>query len=462
MNDMTSVTSASSRLVEFLLSRSLKELPADVVHNARLRLLDSLGCGIFGARTPWGRILAEVVLEEQSHGGATLYGNDKPIAPARAALVNGTATHGFELDDAAPGQAHPGAVVVPSALATSEHHGLSGQQLLLGVIAGYETTSRVGVAIGETGWGFHKTGIAGVVGSAVASGVALKLSHEQLLRAIGIACSSAAGIKSFIQGSGGMVKRMHAGRASESGVLACLLARRGFSAPLGALDGKFGLLEVYGTVKPNPAVLEDGLGDSYVINRVKIKAYPFCYDLHTTAQALEELRAEHNIDHKTIKSVRVGTNERAVALHSDTAPTETMAAQYSTPYISAVALVRDAREPSFFLDDAIQDPAIRAVARKVTLHAEPEMQVHYPLRNTAHVTIQLNDGRTFEKTVLDAKGTPANPCSEEEIRAKFRQLAATTLKDEAIMKILSLVDQIETLPSVEPLSAALRSGVKNG
>ena len=329
------------------------------------------------------------------------------------------------------------------------------------MIAGYEATARVGLAIGETGWGFHKTGIAGVVGSAVASGVALELTQEKLLRAIGIACSSAAGIKSFIQGSGGMVKRMHAGRACESGVLACMLARKGFTAPLAALDGKFGLLETYGTDKPVPAVLEKGLGESYIVkDGVKVKAYSFCYDLHTTAQAFEQLRAEHGIDHKQIKHVRVGTNERGVALHADVAPTETMSAQYSTPFVSAVALVKDAQDPRNFNLDQLGDPDVCALSRKVELYADPAMQVYYPARNTAHVTVHMNDGRIFDKTVLDAKGTPANPCTDDEIRAKFRKLASVSHTDSAVAEIIDIVSRIETLPSLAPLSNLLRGGMR--
>ena len=444
-------------MVEFLWSLTADNLPADVIHDARLRLLDSLGCGLYGAHTPWGRIAAEVVYEEQSRGRATVYGNRETVAPARAALVNGTATHGFELDDAAPGHVHPGAVVVPAVLATAEQHELSGKRLLLGLIAGYEATSRVGVAIGETAWGFHKAGIAGVVGSAVASGVTLGLSQEQIMRAIGIACSSAAGIKSFIQGSGGMVKRMHAGRASESGVLACLLARRGFTAPLAALDGKFGLLEVYGSEKPNPAVLEEKLGGSYVVSRTKVKAYPFCYGLHTMAQAFSALRVEHGIEHRAIRSARVGTNKRAVALHAEVAPKETMAAQYSMPFVAAVALVKDPKDPRLFGDDALNDPAICGLARKVELYADPEMQTHYPSRHGAHVTVHLDNGRILETTVLDAKGTPANPCSDDEIREKFRRLASVSHADGSVAEILSLVERIDTLPSIAPLSKALRA-----
>jgi len=212
-----------------------------------------------------------------------------------------------------------------------------------------------------------------------------------------------------------------------------------------------------GSEKPNPAVLEEKLGGSYVVSRTKVKAYPFCYGLHTMAQAFSALRVEHGIEHRAIRSARVGTNKRAVALHAEVAPKETMAAQYSMPFVAAVALVKDPKDPRLFGDDALNDPAICGLARKVELYADPEMQTHYPSRHGAHVTVHLDNGRILETTVLDAKGTPANPCSDDEIREKFRRLASVSHADGSVAEILSLVERIDTLPSIAPLSKALRA-----
>ncbi|MBI4192585.1 MAG: MmgE/PrpD family protein [Betaproteobacteria bacterium] len=462
MNDLsaTAVQSRSSRMVEFLLSLKLEDLPADLIREARTRLLDGLGCGLYGAVMPWGKIAAEVVYEEQSRGAATVYGNWEPVAAARAALVNGTATHGIELDDISPGaHVHPGAVVIPAALATAEQHDASGARLLLGLIAGYEAMTRVGRGIGEAGWGFHITGVAGPIGAAVASGVVQGLSFDEVLRAIGIACSSASGIKSFTQGSGGMVKRMHAGRAAESGVLACALAHRGFTAPLAALDGRFGLLEVFGGDKSRPEALDHGLGENYAVSRVWTKVYPCCGVLHTTAQALHALRVENRVDPAAIKSVRVGTNKRAIALNGEVAPKETMAAQYSMPFTAAVALTRDPKDPRYYTGDALNDPVVCELARRVELYADTEMEALYPRYGT-RAEVRLNDGRTFDTKLLDAHGTPADPCSEDEAKEKFRCLAAITNSDQSIHEVLSVVERLDKLPSVRPLSEALRSGVR--
>src|SRR3990172_8670441 len=363
MNDLSatavqsrSVQSRSGRMVEFLLSLKLEDLPADLIREARTRLLDGLGCGLYGAVMPWGKIAAQVVYEEQSRGAATVYGNREPVAAARAALVNGTATHGIELDDISPGaHVHPGAVVIPAALATAEQYDASGARLLLGLIAGYEAMTRAGRGIGEAGWGFHITGVAGPIGAAVASGVVQGLSFDEVMRAIGIACSSASGIKSFTQGSGGMVKRMHAGRAAESGVLACLLAQRGFTAPLAAIDGRFGLIEAFGGDQANPAQLVEKLGRNYVVGETWTKVYPCCGVLHTTAQALKALRDEHHLKPADISKIRIGTNRRAVAVNGAVSPKETMAAQYSLPFAAGVALASDPRDPRSFEAGALDD-----------------------------------------------------------------------------------------------------------
>lgn len=462
MNDAApaAVATRSSRMVEFLLSLRLENIPPDVVREARIRLLDGLGCGLYGALMPWGKISAAVIYDEGSTGKATIYGEPKSVAPARAALVNGTATHGIELDDIVPGaHVHPGAVVIPAALATAEQHGASGERLLLGLIAGYEAMARVGRGIGEAGWGFHITGVAGPVGAAVASGVTQGLSFDEIMRAVGIACSNAAGIKSFTQGSGGMVKRMHAGRAAESGVLACALAAKGFTAPLAALDGRFGLLEVFGGEQARPEALDQALGEKYAVSGVWTKVYPCCGVLHTTAQALDALRVEHKFASGDIRSVRVGTNKRAIALNGAVAPKETMAAQYSMPFTAAVALTRDPKDPRHYAAEALDDETVSALSRRVELYPDPEMEALYPRYGT-RAEVKLKDGRTLETKLLDAHGTPADPCSEEEAKEKFRCLAEATLSAASVAEVLATVARLDKLASIEPLSRALRTGAQ--
>lgn len=450
-----------TRLVEYLHSIPASGLPQGLIDHARIALLDNLGCGLFGAQREWGQIVTDLVRDERSQGRASVYGLSTPCAPARAALANGTCTHGFELDDIILGAlSHPGAVVVPAALAAAESSQASGIDLLRGIVAGYEVMARVGAALGHdhNNRGFHTTGIAGPVASAVGAGIVMGLSVETILSAVGTACSSASGIKAFTQGTGGMVKRMHAGRAAESGVLACDLARRGFAGPLQAVDGRFGLLEVIGGEHVYPERIDADLGSDFAVARVWIKAYACCGLIHSTMHALEEIKSAHKIASSSVRSVLVRTSRRAVEQNGDLDPQDTMTAQYSIPFCAGVALTADARSPDPFMPDHLWDERVRGIAARTKLDIDPAMDRHYPAHFGAHVAVELESGATHERTVLDPHGTPADPFTPAEAEAKFRTLAGAAKDARGVEAILAAVSGLNASPgSVEALSAALRA-----
>ncbi len=224
--------------------------------------------------------MTQEILAEGSQGHSTIVGYERTVAAPAAALCNGTAAHGFELDDHLDEAiVHPGAIIIPAALASAEAVNAPGSRLLLGLIAGYETLNRVGLAMGvdPSVRGWHKTALAGPVGAAVAAGVVMKLDSNQLLAAAALACSTASGTKSFAAGmGGGMEKRMHAGRAAEAGVRMAQLAARGFTAPPNGLDGRFGLLEVVSGKSARHELLASDLGKHWAIEHVYVKGYPCC------------------------------------------------------------------------------------------------------------------------------------------------------------------------------------------
>ena len=201
-------------------------IPQEVIAHAKLCLLDGLGCALYGATQPWGRIAAQTAVE-MSGGRATLWGHTQTAGVSDAALVNGTAAHGFEIDDVhVRSLMHPGAATIPAALALAEMKGASGRQLLAAIVAGYEIGLRTGICAGIPHCirGFHPTGTAGCPGAAAAGANILELAPEQATHAIAIATTQAAGLYSAVR-TGAMTKRMHAGRAAQSGVVAALLAR---------------------------------------------------------------------------------------------------------------------------------------------------------------------------------------------------------------------------------------------
>ncbi|RPI45518.1 MAG: MmgE/PrpD family protein [Betaproteobacteria bacterium] len=453
-------TSAASCLTEFIAATEADRLPPQVVASARRALLDALGCGLFGAGQPWGRIMADEARSDRSAGEATLLGGEDTVAAPAAALCNGTAIHGYELDDLIPAAiVHPGTVIVPAVLAAAEACDASGADLLRGIALGYEACARVSVALGlePSHRGFHKTAVVGPVAAALACGAVRRLSASQLASAAGLACSTAAGIKSFVAGGGGMVKRMHAGRAAEAGVRMSALAARGFTGPGTAIDGRYGLLEVFAGESAKPEALAAGLGERWAIEEVWVKVYPVCGWIQGVVQLLAALQREAPIPAPAVRRVVVGTSAFAVNNNANARPVDTMDAQYSIPYCVAAALLGDPADPVAYLPQTLRDPARLALAAKVDLRVDPEAEAVYPARFGSRVQVHLRDGSVREAATLDPKGTAADPCSDAELEAKFTRLAAAGPAAVDPRAVIEGVRRLGAASSVRAFSRCLRA-----
>ncbi len=455
----------TAQLIEFASTLTPAAIPHSAFVNAKRCLLDAIGCGLFGASQPWSAIMAAQMFAEKSQGTSSVFGHAAPLAACAAALCNGTAIHGFELDDLLPAAiVHPGTVIIPAVLAAAQSVDASGEQLLRAIVIGYEVTARISVAMGTQAshHGFHKTSVVGPVASAIAAGCVLGLNHAQLTCAAGIAASMASGIKSYVaSGGGGMVKRMHAGWAASSGVRAALLARDGFTGPSGAVDGRYGLLEVFGGVAAHPESLTQGLGDSWAINAVWFKVYPICGWIQGVVQLLGAMRGDiggsQPLAGNQIKRVIVGTSRFAVNSNSNATPADTMDAQYSIPYCAALALTRDPGDPRAFEPAGYNNPELLSLAARVETCVDEACEAVYPQRFGSRVQLHLASGEVKEALTLDPHGTPADPCSDDELAAKFARLAALSPLKVDSAAIARAVGQLDTSASLRELSQRLRA-----
>lgn len=454
--------SGTQRLTEFLGSLTADRVPAATLANAKWCFLDSLGCGIFGARQVWSKIISAEMLAEEANGRATLFGNARKLAAPAAALCNGTASHGFELDDLLDESiVHPGAIIIPAVLASGETVNAPGDRLVLGVIAGYEMMDRIGLALGmePAHKGFHKTSLAGPIGAAVAAGVVMNLSPARLHAAVGLACSTASGIKTFAVGEGGgMMKRMHAGRASESGVRMAQLAARDFSGPPNAVESRFGLLEIFGGATADPKMMDRDIGNRWSVDNVYVKVYPCCSWIQASVQQAVALRGDTPFAPDAVKRVEIGTNSYARRINNAVRPTDTMGAQYSIPYCTALALTGDPTDPAMYAAEAIEHPGRRALATRVELVPDAEMEAVYPQHYGSRVRVELSNGEVRESRVLDPHGMPGDPCTEEERVRKFATLASALYDPDRIGRISAAVQSLEKLKSTSDLSSLLAVG----
>ncbi|HEX2829269.1 MAG TPA: MmgE/PrpD family protein [Burkholderiales bacterium] len=451
---------ATEGLLELVRDLALSKLPRSVVENAKWCVLDTLGCGLYGSREAWSEIMASEIGDEAPRGTSTILGRTGGVSAPAAALCNGTASHGFELDDLLDEAiVHPGAIVVPAAIAAAEAADAPGERVLLGVIAGYEVMDRVGLALGlePAHRGFHKTSLAGPIGAAVAAGVVMKLSLGELQSSVGLACSAASGIKTFATGSGGgMMKRMHAGRSAEAGVRMAQLAARGFSGPPNAIEGRFGVLEVFGGETAQPDLIGKDLGERWAVNRVFVKVFPCCSWIQAPVQQLVALRGAQPLAASQIEAVRIGVNSYARRINGEPAPVDTMGAQYSIPYCTALALTGNPHDPAMYSGGALEDASRRALASKVELFVDPEMEAVYPRHYGASVEVRLADGRKLPSSILDPHGMPADPVTESERLQKFSRLASRVLPPQTVERAVQSVRTLDRLRSARELAAALR------
>ena len=392
------------RLARYAAALRYQDLPAEIIRRAKECIADTVAAVICGAALPWRRIVIAYAGRTGPGGKSHILGSDRPAVQApSAALANGALAHAFELDSLTrPGAGvHPGATLVPPALAIAQQQGLGGRALIAAFVAGCEVMVRIGRATGHTNEqrGFHAPGNTGPFGGAIAGGHLLGLDAARMTNALGIAGSLASGLLEFARaGNGGMVKRLHLGRASEGGVLAASLASDGFTAPDTVLEGPFGFLQVF-CREWDFAELTKGLGEYWATTSIALKRYPCHVNAHAAVKALSQLQAEHGFTGNDVEAITISGTERMATLHNIPEPADLMMAQYSVPFCAALALYRDPRNPESFADGALDNPNIRALCRRVTIVASPPAAVHSAV--ATEVAVDLKGGRRLTNSAED-------------------------------------------------------------
>jgi len=424
---------------------TLADVPAEVIAHLKMCLLDAVGCGLFGALQPWGRTVSDVAIGLSSGGRASLIARTEKVSPADAALANGTAIHGFELDDAHVGSSlHPGAVALPASLAVAEVQGASGEQFLTALAAGYEVGLRLGVCAGvaHSTSGYHVTGTVGAVGGAAAAARALALSPVQFAHALVIGATQAAGL--YVARLGSMTKRFHAGRAAQSGVLSAYLAQRGFTGSLEALEAPFGgfLSTLRGQFDATSMLSE--LGERWETMLVGLKPYAACASAHTTIDGVLELRSQglsvENLEHLTVRMSRKGHINIGWAYH----PAEVITAQMNGSYAAAVTLIDGDAFIEQFDESRLADPAILALMPRIRFLHDPDLdRGGASKRHAVRIEALRNDGSVLSTEVEQRRGSPDHPLDAAEVEQKFRRLAAVVLSSRDADDAVDLVATVE-------------------
>ncbi|WP_336361694.1 MmgE/PrpD family protein [Haladaptatus sp. ZSTT2] len=439
-------------LATFVAGLSYKDVPESTIETIERAFADTVGVTLAGVVADAGKRASAIATPTApENGGVKILGTGTHAALADAVLANGTAGHALDFDDLSWAMdGHPSVPMVAPALALAEQLDASGKDLITAFAAGYEAECYVAEPISPTHYelGWHPTATFGTFGAAAAASQLLGLSAEETKRALNIAASMPSGLK---RNFGSMTKPLHAGLSGRSGVTAAQLAAEGFTADEAAVSGSRGFWDRYGTGAERVAKPP---GDPWrlVETGISIKAYPCCYFTHTSIAAAQDLVSTHDIEPADVEQIKSTASGGAGDALSHPDPQTGLEAKFSMEYALACAVALDTVSLDAFEDDAIGEETVQRVRERAIFEVDESLPYK---SNDVLVELTTTDGDTYEATLTEPPGTPNNPLSDAELRAKFIDCAtravSESVAEETVDKLLALRDQ----PSVRDIVAPL-------
>ena len=439
-------------LAEFASRLRYEDIPAEVCGRLKLLILDALGCALYGASLEWCQIVRRTLANVDKSTACAVWGTRERLSAPHAALANGTQVQGFELDDVhRAGVLHVGAVVLPALIAIAElRRNMSGRDFLAAAAAGYEVGPRVGLCMGpeHIGQGWHSGATVGVFAAAAAAARGLRLPAAKTVHALGIAGTQSAGLMAAQYGA--MVKRMHAGRASQSGLYGALLAEQGFTGIENVFEAEYGGFCTTFSRSQDRFRLREltaGLGTTWQTMGVALKFYACVGSNHTTLDALRALQAEHRFRAEEIERITVhGSQVTADHVGWKYEPNGMTAAQLNLPFCVATLLLEgdcfvEQFQPGAERVSVLDDPAITAKGAKY--------------RHEVRVEVQLKSGKTLAREQQAPRGSETNFAADADVIAKFEKLAGQALPAKRVAELRTAVLGLEMLDDAAPLSELL-------
>ena len=449
-------------IAEFVSGLQFGDIPPEVIQRIKLLILDSLGCSLYGQKLEWTRILQETLAAVDSSNSSQIWGTNKRLSLPHAVLVNGTQIQSFELDDVhRQGVMHVGAVVLPGLIGIAEsQRSMNGMEFLTSAVAGYEIGPRVGICMGQEhiAQGWHSGATLGVFSSAAGVARGLNLDAQKTVHALGIAGTQAAGLMAAQYGS--MVKRMHAGRAAQSGLYGALLAKNGFTGIENVLESEYGGYCTTFSRSNDRFDLEQltaGFGSVWQTMGIALKFYSCVGSNHTTLDGIRLLQEQRHFGPGDIKEILVSGSQVTMDHVGWTyIPQGLTSAQLNLPYCVATYLLEGDCFVDQFSEELVADPERMALAGKVRVqHDEAFTKQGSKYRHKVHVQVELNDGTLLKTTVESGRGSEHNFASEEDIVSKFMFLATKALPKLQAEELCESILTLERLDNAKKLTALM-------
>ncbi len=422
---MKTTVTPSAQLADFVAELTYDDIPVEVMRRAEDLFLDWFGSALAGkVGRPVQAIEAFAREMGPPQGRAEVLITRRKTSPLFAAMINGASSHYIEQDDVHNGSVfHPAAVIFPAVLAVAQDRGLGGKAMMTAAVAGYEAGIRIGEFMGRSHYKvFHTTGTVGTVAAAVAVGNLINLTPEKMQHAIGSAGTQAAGLWEFLKDAADS-KQLHTAKAAADGLMAAVLAEKGFTGAKQVLEGAKGMAAGM-SQDAHVGCLTDRLGERWATIETSFKFHASCRHTHPAADALLQLMQQHGLKADQIASVTTHVHQGALDVLGPVVDPRTVhQAKFSMgTVLGLIAEYGKAGVTEF--EQCFRETRVQDFRQRVSMALDSEVDGAYPARWIGKVTVKTVDGRELTGRVDEPKGDPGNTLSRAELEAKAISLAA--------------------------------------
>jgi len=432
-------------LASYVVTGRIESVPEDVRHEARRAIVNYVGCALGGSVDTAVDRAIQALGPYAGKPTASILGRSERMDPLHASLMNGISSHVYDFDDTTPkNYIHPTSPVASALFAYASVNRVSGPDFMEAFILGFEAESRVGNAVYPAHYdvGWHITGTAGVFGAAVAIGKLLNLEGHEMIWAIGLAATQAAGLREMF---GSMAKALHPGRAAQNGYAAALLAQAGFTAGEHGLEGPRGFAAVQ-AAKYDLSKIAVRLGEDFDLRANTYKPFPCGIVNHPTIDGCIQIHDEHRLDPAKVAAVRLRVAPLVMDLCNQQGITKGLQGKFSVYHGAAIGLVRGKAGIQEYTDEAVNDPQIKRVRELVSAVGDPSVT-----EDQARIEVQLTTGETLTRFVEQSLGNIHRPMTDQQLEAKFRDQAVAALPVAQVEKAIALCWKIDELDNVNEL-----------
>jgi 2-methylcitrate dehydratase PrpD len=437
--------SETKALASYVVDNQLDDIPIDVRHEARRAIVNYMGCAVGGAPHPAMDITLRALGPYAGKPTASVLGRVERIDPLHASLLNGISSHVYDYDDTTPkNYSHPTSPVASALFAYASVNPVSGLDFIHAFILGFEAESRVANAVYPAHYdaGWHITGTSGVFGAATAIGRLMGLSIQEMIWAIGLAATQAAGLREMF---GSMAKAFHPGRSAQNGYASALLAKEGFTAGVHGIEGPRGFAAVQAATY-DLSKITSGLGIDFDLRANTYKPYPCGIVNHPTIDGAIQLHDEHRIERRSIKAVRLRVAPLVMDLCNQQNITVGLQGKFSVYHGAAIGLVLGKAGLQQYSDETVNDPEVKRVRELATAVGDASIT-----EDQAHIEVELEDGRRLEIFIEKSLGNLNRPMTDRQLDTKFRDQAVLAIpppQAEALLNLCWRIDEVDDVNEV--------------